>query len=227
MKPLIIDIPGKPIPSARPRFVKICGYGRAYDSQIAKKQVVKSLLRQISLKHTEMPYKGPLRVELWFDMHIQNIALPGTSNAILWPYEIPKYLPGKKPDIDNLSKFALDCCNGIIWVDDSQIVDLFSKKRYSIIPKTVMSIQEIDYPPFFNSIILDCMSKIDPKSFDALVCDIFLQLCIIQCPIALTGLEKSENSEWFLQSMTILKEFIDKHWETLQKIHKLKNPGEM
>ena len=29
-----------------------------------------------------------------------------------------------KPDVDNFAKQALDICNGIVWKDDAQVVDL-------------------------------------------------------------------------------------------------------
>jgi Holliday junction resolvase RusA-like endonuclease len=39
--------------------------------------------------------------------------------------------PAKKPDADNISKIALDSLNGIVWVDDAQVVSLFIRKRYA------------------------------------------------------------------------------------------------
>ncbi len=34
------------------------------------------------------------------------------------------YRPQKRGDIDNVAKCLLDACNGLLWLDDSQIVDL-------------------------------------------------------------------------------------------------------
>ena len=39
--------------------------------------------------------------------------------------------PCKKPDIDNIAKTYLDAMNGVIFVDDTQVVDLHVKKLYS------------------------------------------------------------------------------------------------
>ena len=39
-------------------------------------------------------------------------------------------LPTTKPDIDNLSKGIMDALNGVIWKDDSQVVELLLSKIY-------------------------------------------------------------------------------------------------
>ena len=42
----------------------------------------------------------------------------------------------KKPDIDNLSKYIIDCLKTIVFDDDSQIVCLQAKKAYARTPCT-------------------------------------------------------------------------------------------
>jgi Holliday junction resolvase RusA-like endonuclease len=39
--------------------------------------------------------------------------------------------PCKKPDIDNIAKTYLDAMNGVIFKDDTQVIDLHVKKLYS------------------------------------------------------------------------------------------------
>lgn len=39
-----------------------------------------------------------------------------------------------RPDIDNLCKYVLDCFNGIVYVDDSQVVSLCADKAYCETP---------------------------------------------------------------------------------------------
>lgn len=36
----------------------------------------------------------------------------------------------RKQDIDNFNKLALDACSGLLWEDDSQIVELTLRKAY-------------------------------------------------------------------------------------------------
>jgi Holliday junction resolvase RusA-like endonuclease len=46
-----------------------------------------------------------------------------------------------KPDIDNLLKNLWDACNGLVWIDDSQIVEINSvKKIFGDTPMTMMEI---------------------------------------------------------------------------------------
>lgn len=42
--------------------------------------------------------------------------------------------PTGRPDADNISKLVLDACNGIVYADDSQIVDLTVTKFYGTVP---------------------------------------------------------------------------------------------
>jgi crossover junction endodeoxyribonuclease RusA len=39
--------------------------------------------------------------------------------------------PTVKPDLDKLARAALDAMTGIVWVDDSQVVELTAEKHYS------------------------------------------------------------------------------------------------
>jgi len=43
--------------------------------------------------------------------------------------------PKKKPDCDNIAKIICDALNGIVYHDDSQVVDLEIRKYYSDEPK--------------------------------------------------------------------------------------------
>jgi Holliday junction resolvase RusA-like endonuclease len=36
-----------------------------------------------------------------------------------------------RPDIDNYVKAIFDLCNGIVWKDDSQIVEMFAEKSWA------------------------------------------------------------------------------------------------
>ena len=49
----------------------------------------------------------------------------------------------KKPDIDNLINSVLDPLNGIFYNDDKQVVKVTAEKRYSIIPRIAVKIEEI------------------------------------------------------------------------------------
>ncbi len=47
----------------------------------------------------------------------------------------------KRPDISNLEKFACDCGNGILWLDDKQIIKMTAEKIYATKEKTIIIIE--------------------------------------------------------------------------------------
>jgi Holliday junction resolvase RusA-like endonuclease len=51
-------------------------------------------------------------------------------------------LPTKKPDWDNVAKAITDSLNGIVYVDDCQIVSVYITKRYSIEAGVDVTIRE-------------------------------------------------------------------------------------
>jgi Holliday junction resolvase RusA-like endonuclease len=51
--------------------------------------------------------------------------------------------PTKKPDIDNIVKAVLDGMNGIVYLDDKQVVDLHLTKVYSLKEGIDIMVKEI------------------------------------------------------------------------------------
>jgi Holliday junction resolvase RusA-like endonuclease len=49
------------------------------------------------------------------------------------PVSLPKRVtaPTKKPDLDKLTRAAKDALTGVVWQDDSQVVELTVRKRYA------------------------------------------------------------------------------------------------
>ena len=50
----------------------------------------------------------------------------------------------KKPDLTNLIKFIEDCCTGVVWKDDNQIVSVTAEKLYATKAKTLLYIREVN-----------------------------------------------------------------------------------
>jgi len=50
----------------------------------------------------------------------------------------------KRPDATNLQKFAEDCLKGIAIDDDSQVVEVYSKKMFGEKPMTVVKIIQVN-----------------------------------------------------------------------------------
>ena len=51
--------------------------------------------------------------------------------------------PQVKPDLDNVMKAVLDAMNGIVYVDDSQVINLVATKRYSTDPRIEVYLHEV------------------------------------------------------------------------------------
>lgn len=51
-------------------------------------------------------------------------------------------IPGK-PDLDNVAKAVLDAMNGVVYVDDKQVIRLIAEKRYSMEPKVEVYVHEV------------------------------------------------------------------------------------
>ncbi len=45
------------------------------------------------------------------------------------------------PDADNLVKMCLDCMNGVVYVDDRQIYEIYAEKLYGEEPRTEIVIK--------------------------------------------------------------------------------------
>jgi Holliday junction resolvase RusA-like endonuclease len=109
---------------------------RHYDPQIKEKETLQKIIR------------------------IGNKGLHTVSNGLLVIYEfhmpIPKSWSNTRrlkaigqphvftPDTDNLVKFVNDALNKVAWNDDAQIHEVYAKKFYSEIPRTVITIIEKD-----------------------------------------------------------------------------------
>lgn len=126
---MVIELPGKPVAKARPRFSKVKGQARTYDKQSEEKNTDKWRLKARMLG--QVPFTGPLAVKMHF------------------VYDVPKTHKGEglahtsKPDLDNLIKWVGDVGNGILWYDDSQITELVASKGYGKHPKTVIEIKQL------------------------------------------------------------------------------------
>lgn len=101
---ITITLDGEPVPKARPRF----GRGRVYTPARTKKFETDLAWMAKREMIGRKPLAGALKVEIVFAM------------------TRPEFV-----DVDNLTKAALDACNGVVWRDDSQVVELVARKSCS------------------------------------------------------------------------------------------------
>ena len=135
---MTIIISGKPISKARPRFARRGKFVVTYNSQETEEGrwlwEAKGQIKQC--------FEGPLWVSCHFYMPRPKGHYGTGKNAGNLKASAPQWHI-KKPDVDNLLKFVLDCLNGMAWRDDCQIVELFGKKAYSDNPRPEIKIGEV------------------------------------------------------------------------------------
>ena len=133
---LTFDFP--PVAQARPRATRFGRGIRLYD--LEQVRVYKAQLAESArfMYHGE-PLTGPLVVTIKFYRAIQQsetkkrhrLKAQGTIR------------PTKKPDLDNYIKSTLDGLNGVLWVDDNEIVGLHTGKYYSDRPRIEIEVEEL------------------------------------------------------------------------------------
>ena len=130
-------IPGKPIAKARPKFFsKETKSGKkftgSYNTQTTEEgKFIIQMIEQLPSGFQQFERGVAILIDCEFHMPI-----PKTSkkkHAQMLSNEIGHT---KKPDTDNMIKFLKDCCNGIVWHDDSQVTVIVATKRYSDNPAT-------------------------------------------------------------------------------------------
>lgn len=131
-----ITIPVKPRPQARPRFfVRQAGlryFVGAYDPKQCKtfKEVVAWYAKLKAIEYNlKEPLGCPIAISLTFHMGKEK---KGRSS-----YHT------KKPDVDNLAKAVKDALRGIIYRDDSQIVEAHLYKLYGE-PMIIITIKTLE-----------------------------------------------------------------------------------
>ncbi len=134
---MIIFLAATPIAKKRPRFSRIGKHVVAYsDQKEEERKFVAYIKRQIG--DTEL-LTGPLRINLLFGMPRPKSHFGTGRNAGKLKPSAPEYHT-KKPDIDNLEKFVLDCLNGVVFKDDSQVVETKAIKFYDDVGSTEVQI---------------------------------------------------------------------------------------
>ena len=131
---LYLVIPGIPQTKLRPRFSRFKGKIRTYDSQGEEKETFKWQLK--SRMRNEAIISEALEIIIMFYMPIPK-STAGKKRVLMLDGTVKHT---KKPDIDNLLKFALDCMNELVYDDDKQIYRATTAKYYDIEPRTEITL---------------------------------------------------------------------------------------
>lgn len=135
---MLIIIKGAPVPKGRPRFARRGKFVSTYTP--AKTVEHETMVRNEGIKSMNgaSPTDAPVRVNVDCFMPI-----PKSTSKINREMMLEGVMRHtKKPDIDNLAKGYLDALNGVVWLDDSQIVRLVVTKEYSDQPRCEIMVIE-------------------------------------------------------------------------------------
>jgi Holliday junction resolvase RusA-like endonuclease len=205
--------PGEPIAWKRP-----AGSLHRYDAQKKEKQWVQYQIKSALTRFSYSLFPCALKVKFSFYLPVPPSDSQTEKSSKWWGLT----LAYKKPDIDNLQKFYLDCGTGFLWQDDDQITDIVSKKRYSDNPRTELLIMPASYCslPSSTRAILRILPPHKLKEFAAHV----KKLSYLDEGKINQNLEEDETSErrkWLAWTALLLSDFAKAHADDFKKIEKV------
>ena len=131
------EIPGDPVPKGRPRFAWRGTFVQTYtDSKTLEYETLVGFKARQAIGASE-PLKGHLTVFLYLRYAVPASYSKKRTEACLNGLEFPK-----RVDLDNCYKSITDAMNGIVYADDSQIVEAHIMKCYSLEPGANVMIHE-------------------------------------------------------------------------------------
>lgn len=225
--PFRIVIPGMPIAWKRPAHKSVGRKHWRFDSQKEEKELVKLHLIHACKRNG---YQGPLfsdheayEVKMWFCIPVNQSDNTSQKNAKLWGI----LHPNEKPDFDNLTKFYLDCANGILWSDDKRIIEGHPKKVYSENPRTIIEImpkQNLKVPINIEGIL----RVFGPNELREFAKDVKSLSFLSEDKInnSLGESEESNKERWLAWVALLLSRFARSHADNLKKILKFDNVEE-
>ena len=132
------EIEGKPVGKGRPRFRRMGNFVQTYTPE--KTAEYEKLVRLRFQNAGGLITDKPVRVGITAFFAPPKSARKKDKIEML----ANRILPEKKPDCDNIAKIILDALNKIAYIDDSQVIELVVKKRYSAEAKVIVHIEEIE-----------------------------------------------------------------------------------
>lgn len=127
MSVLVFSMNGEPRGKGRPRATVRGGFARVYtDEKTRKYESSVRAVAQAAMRGRD-PLEGPLSLSLRFRMPIPKSATRRAKTAMA-AGEIAHM---GRPDLDNCQKAIMDAMNGVVFVDDGQVVRAFSTKIYA------------------------------------------------------------------------------------------------
>jgi len=132
-------IPGKPVPKARARTVRVNGRTMSFTPEASANYELYVKWQAAAAMAGVKPSDKPCRLHLIVGLPIpQSWSKKRQEQAI-----IGEVMPTSKPDLSNILKSIEDACNGVAYVDDSQLCEVVMRKCYAITPGVRVRISEL------------------------------------------------------------------------------------
>jgi len=132
-------VDGDPVPKGRPRFARRGQFVQTYtDAKTIDYETQVAMRARHAIGATK-PLEGALSVFLYLRYTVPASYSKKRKEACLRGVEYPKRI-----DIDNVYKSVTDAMNGIVYLDDSQIVEAHIKKVYAEESGANIMVQECD-----------------------------------------------------------------------------------
>lgn len=130
---------GEPVAQGRPRFSTRGGFVKAYDPKKSRdyKNLIRTMAQEVYVVAPDFkPFEGSLVVLINVYRQIPKSFSKKKKEAAI----AGLVRPVSRPDSTNYVKGVEDSISGVLWKDDSQIVDLTCCKFYSIQPRVEVTI---------------------------------------------------------------------------------------
>lgn len=134
--PITIRLAGEPRGKGRPRISTRHGQVRNFTPEKTRNYEAALKMAGQAVMNGSPPLEGPLAVIV-----IAAFAVPASMSKGKRLMALSGMLhPTKKPDIDNIAK-TFDALNGVVWVDDKNIIRADVRKVYSITPELTIQVR--------------------------------------------------------------------------------------
>jgi Holliday junction resolvase RusA-like endonuclease len=126
-----------PVPQKQTRFAFRGKYPHAYDPSKPDLERIQWMIRPYAPKEV---ITGPVSVSYSFYLPIPK----ATSRVKTGQMDRNMIKHISKPDLDNLAYLVTNAMKGIIYHDDSQIVEKYERKQYGLDPRIVIEIRDLN-----------------------------------------------------------------------------------
>ena len=135
---VMFTVYGEPVGKGRPRFARRGNFVSTYSPQKTKTYEDEIRMMAKAAMGSSEPLDTPVTVAIYI-----RAGIPASFSKQKRKDALEGILkPTKKPDADNILKCFLDAMNGIVYLDDKQVVNIHLTKVYAETPAVEIMVKE-------------------------------------------------------------------------------------